>query len=115
MTIRSDGEMLWHLFSNLFSNAIKFRKEEGPLRISVSAEVAGGNVTVHVADEGKGFSQEEKDQAFERFYQSTASSEGSGVGLAICKMIVDGLGGSITLHSDGKDRGAVVSVTLPTG
>jgi len=115
ITIRSDGEMLWHLFSNLLSNAIKFRKKEEPLRISVRAETADGNVTVHVADEGTGFSAAEKEQAFERFYQSTASNEGSGVGLTICRMIVGGLGGSISIHSEGKGRGTTVSVTLPTG
>jgi signal transduction histidine kinase len=115
ITINSDSEMLWHLFSNLVSNAIKFRKSEGPLRISVDAETVDGDVKVHVADEGEGFSEEERGQAFERFYQSTASNEGSGVGLTICRMIVDGLGGEISIHSEGKGRGTVVSVTLPTG
>jgi signal transduction histidine kinase len=114
ITIHSDGEMLWHLFSNLLSNAIKFRRKEGRLRISLNAETVNGHVTVHVTDEGKGFSEEEREQAFERFFQSTASNEGSGVGLTICKMIVDGLGGRISILSEGKDRGAVVSVTLPT-
>jgi signal transduction histidine kinase/HAMP domain-containing protein len=115
LAIRSDAEMLWHVFSNLFNNAIKFRKKDGPLRISVSAEAEDGTVKIRVADEGEGFSGEEMSRAFDRFYQSTASKEGSGVGLTICKMIVEALGGSISIHSDGKGQGSVVSVTLPTG
>jgi signal transduction histidine kinase len=114
VSILSDGEMLWHLFSNLFSNAIKFRKSDGLPQISVSAEIVDGVVTVHVADDGAGFTEEERKQAFERFYQSTASNEGSGVGLTICRMIVDGLGGEISIHSEGKGLGTVVSVTFPT-
>jgi PAS domain S-box-containing protein len=115
MTIHSDGEMLWHLFSNLISNAIKFRKSETPLRISVDAETGDGKVTVRVADTGVGFTEEERGQAFERFYQSTPSNEGSGVGLAICRIIADGLGGEISINSEGKDRGTVVNITLPAG
>jgi len=115
VSIQSDEEMLWHLFSNLFSNAIKFRKSDGRPHISLSAETADGSVTVHVADDGAGFTEAERQRAFERFYQSTASNEGSGVGLTICRMIVDGLGGEISIHSEGKGRGTVVSVTLPLG
>ena len=114
ITIHSDGEMLWHLFSNLFSNAIKFRDKEGQLRISVRSETADEQVVIHVADEGEGFLPEEVTHAFDRFYQSTASNEGSGVGLTICRIIADGLGGRIFIHSDGKGRGTVVSVSLST-
>jgi signal transduction histidine kinase len=70
-------------------------------------------VTVRVADEGRGFAAEDREQAFERFHQSTASSEGSGVGLTICRIIAEGLGGRISVSSEGEGKGAVISVVLP--
>lgn len=114
ITIESDGDMLWHLFSNLMNNAIKFRKQGEPVHISVSAEAADGRVTVRFKDDGVGLSQADREMVFERFYQSTASSEGSGVGLTICKMIAEDLGGTVEIESEGKDLGALAVATLPS-
>jgi signal transduction histidine kinase len=65
------------------------------------------------SDGGIGLKEDEIVRAFDRFYQSTPSSGGSGVGLAICRMIAEGLGGEVNIASEGKGRGAVASVTLP--
>jgi PAS domain S-box-containing protein len=113
LLIQSDGGMLWHLFSNLVNNSIKFRKKSDFGKVVVSADLNEGKVIVRVEDDGIGLEEDEIVRAFDRFYQSTPSSGGSGVGLAICRMIAEGLGGGVTITSEGRGRGAVASVTLP--
>jgi signal transduction histidine kinase len=113
ITLIGDDEMLWHVFSNLVNNAIKFRRQQGQPHISVRATVEGKRAIVRVADDGIGVSAEELEKVFTRFFQGTASSEGSGVGLSICKRITEDLGGSIRMESPGKGGGSTVVVELP--
>jgi len=113
MTLVGDDEMLWHVFSNLVNNAIKFRRREGQPHISVTAMVKGAWVTVRIEDDGIGVSPEEQPKVFTSFYQSTASSEGSGVGLSICKRITEDLGGRIRMESPGPGKGSTFIVELP--
>jgi signal transduction histidine kinase len=112
-TIQSDGEMLWHLLSNLFNNAIKYRSRNVPAMITVSLEPRRDEVQIRIADNGIGIDEKDKQMLFERFYQASAASEGCGVGLAICKMISEGLGGRVWIESDGIGKGATSSVALP--
>ena len=105
--------MLWHVFSNLVNNAIKFRRQEGQPHISVRAAVQGKWAVVRVEDDGIGVSAEEQKKVFTRFYQGTASTEGSGVGLSICKRITEDLGGRISMESPGPGQGTTVVVELP--
>ena len=72
-----------------------------------------GLVTVRIVDNGVGLTGDELGKAFERFYQSSASQEGIGAGLAIVKMIVEKLGGEVRLESGGRDRGTTAIVALP--
>jgi PAS domain S-box-containing protein len=113
LVVESDGEMLWHVFSNLINNAIKFRREDVPLKVVISAELSSGEVQVQVADNGIGMDGTEKEQAFQRFFQRSTATEGSGVGLAICRRIVEDIGGSIRINSEGKNQGTAVVVTIP--
>ncbi len=113
VTLVGDDEMLWHVFSNLVNNAIKFRRREGQPHIAVRAAVEGQRVIVRVEDDGVGVSEEELGKVFTRFYQGTASSEGSGVGLSICERITEDLGGKIRMESPGKGKGCTVVVELP--
>jgi PAS domain S-box-containing protein len=113
VSLRCDEEMLWHVFSNLINNALKFRKKDTPLKIRIAAEQRDGELLVRVADNGIGMDPAEKEKAFTRFFQTSASTEGSGVGLAICRRILEDLGGSIRLDSEGKDTGVTVTVALP--
>jgi PAS domain S-box-containing protein len=111
--LRTDGEMLWHVFSNLINNAIKFRSGDGKAAISIRAALQDGNVLITIRDNGVGLSMEELEKVFSRFYQATSSVEGTGVGLTICKMIVEGLGGKIRLESEGQGKGTSAVVELP--
>ena len=70
---------------------------------------------MRVEDDGAGVPAEELDKVFTRFYQGTAASEGSGVGLSICKRITEDLGGRIRMESPGKGQGCTVIVELPLG
>jgi PAS domain S-box-containing protein len=113
LVISSDAEMLWHLFSNIVNNAIKFRCKGVPGRIIVTAKQLDGEVQVSVCDNGIGIDKKNMDSVFSRFYQASVSSEGSGVGLTICQMIAKGLGGRILMESEGSGKGLTVIVILP--
>jgi PAS domain S-box-containing protein len=110
--IRSDREMLWHVFSNLVGNAIKFRDPVTP-KLTVSVRRDEGGVLAQLKDNGIGIDGKDKEKLFTSFFQGTSSTEGSGVGLTICRMIVEGLGGKIWMESEGRGRGATVCVHLP--
>ncbi len=113
VSIRSDIEMLWHVFSNLLGNAIKFQRREGLPKILISTRAQVDSATVRIEDNGVGMSPEARERVFTRFYQASASVEGSGVGLTICKRIVEDLGGDMRIESEGIGRGSAAEVTLP--
>jgi signal transduction histidine kinase len=111
--VTSDPEMLRHLFANLVDNVVKYRRSGvGPL---LEAELAlqGREAVVRLADNGRGMTREQMERAFDRFYQADPSCHGSGVGLAICRSIIRGLGGEIRLDSEGLDRGTTIWVRIP--
>jgi PAS domain S-box-containing protein len=110
--IETDREMLLHVVSNLVENSIKYRSPEKP-RILVTVGAEEGRPVISVQDNGIGMTAEERKRALDRFYQSTVSKEGIGLGLHICKRIVKRLGGEITLSSAGRGRGTEVKVTMP--
>jgi PAS domain S-box-containing protein len=113
VAVSADEEMLWHVLSNLVNNAVKFAAREGPRRLETSVRAEGERAVVRIADNGIGLDAEEQRRAFERFYQASASIEGSGVGLSICRSLMEGMGGAIALESPGRGAGAVATVSLP--
>jgi signal transduction histidine kinase len=94
------------------NNAVKFAAP-GARRLELSAGREGDRAVVRVADNGIGMAREELERAFERFYQVSASIEGSGVGLSICRSIVEGMGGTIALVSPGRGGGLTATIALP--
>ncbi|RKY33288.1 MAG: hypothetical protein DRP74_00185 [Candidatus Omnitrophota bacterium] len=98
------------LLGNLIENAVKFT-ENG--RIYISSRRIQDRVRITVKDTGYGFSPIDKDKLFTKFYKQHPAIAGEGVGLAICKEIVDSYKGSIKLFSRGQDQGASVVVELP--
>lgn len=111
-SVKGNREYLTQIFYNLFSNAIKFSKDQ-PI-ISVYAEQLSDKITIHVRDNGIGMREEDKQKIFDAFARlhSKADFEGSGIGLAICKKIVEALHGSISVQSQ-EGAGSTFSISLP--
>jgi len=99
--VMSDGMQLVQLFQNLIGNAIKFRKPGAVPVIEVTAQTIGNEVMFSVSDNGIGIPAEHIDQIFTVFRRlhSTETYPGTGIGLAICKRIVERHGGRIWVES----------------
>jgi len=99
-TVRADETQLTQLFQNLIGNAIKFRSQRRP-EIHVSAERDGSGWVFSVRDNGIGIEKQYRDQVFVIFQRLHTRQKypGTGIGLAICKRIVERHGGRIWLDS----------------
>ncbi|MDD9941306.1 MAG: ATP-binding protein [Myxococcales bacterium] len=98
--VACDPEQVARLIQNLIANAIKFRRQCTP-EVRIAADSSLEAVTVCVADNGIGIEEAHSDQVFQMFRRLNGREEydGTGVGLAICKRIVEGHGGAIWLDS----------------
>jgi PAS domain S-box-containing protein len=107
------GQMV-RLFQNLIGNAVKYRKPGQPSQVHVSAEQKGAEWVISVRDNGIGFDPKFASAIFTPFtrLQTAAEYPGSGVGLAICRRIVQNLGGRIWAES-APGEGTTLSFTLP--
>jgi signal transduction histidine kinase len=112
LTRESDYEMLFHVVSNIINNAIKYRTDKEQPEIRVSLEPNKTHAIVRIADNGVGLTREQVQRIFEKFYQASPSVEGSGVGLAICKKIMEDLGGKIWGESPGPNKGTTIFLEL---
>jgi PAS domain S-box-containing protein len=112
--VYGDGVQLAQLFQNLIGNALKFWKKDVPLRIRISAERTGSEWHFGVHDNGIGIEPRFFDHIFEIFRQLHPREEygGSGMGLAICRKIVERHGGRIWVESR-FGEGASFYFTLP--
>ena len=101
------------LLKNIVSNALKYSKqgqEGGEVVLAVQVEM--DRCSVRVSDNGMGIGQEHLDKVFDMFYRATQRGAGTGLGLYICKEIVDKLNGTLSLNST-LGEGTVVEFTLP--
>jgi signal transduction histidine kinase/CheY-like chemotaxis protein len=113
--ILGDALRLRQIFWNLLRNAIQHTPPRG--RIAISCEMASSrSVRVSVSDTGEGIEADDAERLFEPFQQSRKARPGSGLGLglAICRGLVEAHGGSIRVASAGPDNGATFVVELPT-
>jgi light-regulated signal transduction histidine kinase (bacteriophytochrome) len=113
-TLPVDETQISQVFQNLISNAIKFRKEDVPPRIHVGAEDRNGEVLFSVRDNGIGIDPQFADRIFVIFQRlhNSQQYDGTGIGLAISKRIVERHGGEIWVESQ-EGAGATFCFTLP--
>ena len=113
-TVRADATQLAQLFQNLIGNAMKFHGEAPP-KIHVDACRNEDHWPFSVRDNGIGIDTQYQDHIFEMFRRLHARTEypGTGIGLAICKKIVERHGGRIWVESE-PGQGATFSFTFPT-
>lgn len=109
--INTDPELLIIVWSNLFSNAIKFTPDGGTVYVTMKAE--GDYVKVCVSDTGCGMDEKTIKHIFDKFYQgdTSHSSKGNGLGLALVKRVIDLLDGEIIVES-APDEGSTFIVKL---
>ncbi len=112
--VRCNQPDMEELLGNLLSNAIKFSHTGGHILLNATSDKE--MTTVSVRDFGLGLTQEQKERIFEPFYKADKSRhelESSGLGLSICKRIVENHGGKIWAESPGQWLGTEVFFTLP--
>lgn len=107
--IRSERNRLTQLITNLVNNAIKFTEKGG---ISFGYELRGDMLYFSVEDTGFGIAEDKQQEVFNRFVKLNSFKQGTGLGLPICKSIVETLGGEIGLTSE-PGKGSTFYFTIP--
>ncbi len=113
--IRGDAEQIRELFRRLLDNALRYRGEDAPRVRIRAAPVDDDFVEIEIEDNGRGFDPRYSDRIFRPFerLQAAGEADGTGMGLAICRMIALRHHGRIAAHGE-EGRGVTIRVTLPT-
>lgn len=115
-SVGADRSRMRQILLNVIGNAIKFT-EGGEIRVSAAMDSDGAHVRVDVTDTGIGIAVEQLPLVFEKFRQLDASHTrkrwGSGLGLAISKALIERMGGTIRVRSEGLGTGTSVTITVP--
>jgi len=113
--VKADPKKLSQVFSNIISNAITYNKGAG--RIIISLEKKGENIVFSCKDSGIGIPLEEQKNIFKKFFRASntagVGAPGSGIGLYICKVYVEEMGGKIWFESKEINKGTTFYVSLP--
>jgi len=111
-----DAQQITNVMYNLLDNAV-FYTPKGTITVTFAISSESDYLTVSVADTGIGFSPEDKEKMAQKFYRSKQAMlthpDGSGLGLYICRKLVERNKGSLMFDSDGAGKGARFSFTLP--
>ena len=112
--ISMDQEVVWQVFQNLLSNAIRYSPEKSVISVLVTKK--GDFAEVVVKDSGIGIPKAQQDRIFEKFFRAENAlklvPEGSGLGLSLVKGLVDGWGGKVWFESE-EGRGTRFYFTIP--
>jgi signal transduction histidine kinase len=113
--VSGDETRLEQIAVNLLTNALKYTREGGTIRVTVGAE--GDSAVLRVADTGIGIPHDRLSPIFDLFYQAQQPldrrASGLGIGLTLVRHLVALHGGTVTAESEGIDRGSVFTVRLP--
>ncbi|WP_292365517.1 MULTISPECIES: sensor histidine kinase [unclassified Methanoculleus] len=114
ITVRADRVLLGEIFNNLIANAVKYM-QDGTGTITIDAAREQEVVVISVRDTGIGMTREQLDKAFAEFYKADPSRhdlDSPGLGLTICRRIVERHGGRIWAESAGEGMGSTIIFTL---
>ena len=113
-TLTADAQQMTLLFQNLIGNAIKYRSLTDQPKITIAAKRQTTSWEFSVADNGIGIKPEHQAQIFEIFKRlhSTVYYKGTGIGLAVCKRVVERHGGELCVESE-ENEGCTFLFTLP--
>lgn len=115
-TLRGDARRIEQLVTNLLSNALKFTPPGGYIMVELSQSSKGAEIAV--SDSGQGIAPEDIGKLFQPFTRVGSVPQGkhtgTGLGLFICRGIVERHGGTIDCHSEGLGKGTTFTVRLPT-
>lgn len=113
--VMGNEQQLVRVFQNLIDNAIKYRSEAPPM-VHISAKDMDDSYCIGITDNGIGIEEDYKDKVFEIFERlhSPAAYPGTGIGLAICKKVIENLNGKIWIESN-PDKGVTFYFTLKKG
>jgi signal transduction histidine kinase len=116
LSIKADHLRFEELLTNIFENSTKYCQEN--CRITINAEQANDFVIISIADNGIGMTKEQIERIFDEFYKADYARhdiQSTGLGMSICKRIVEKHGGRIWVESPGPGKGITVFFTVPTG
>ncbi len=111
--VYGDRVRLLEVYQNLIENAVKFVGDQKKPRIEIGASQAGDSVVGFVRDNGIGIDPKYHEKVFELFDRLHHDTEGTGIGLALVKRIVEVHGGRVWVESEGRDQGSTFFFTLP--
>ena len=113
--VSADPDRVSQIVINLIGNALQHTPAGGQVDVTVQANHEG--VVISIADSGEGIAAEDLPHLFTRFYRVDKSraraSGGSGIGLTIARHLIWAMGGDLTVHSGGPDKGSTFGFTLP--
>jgi C4-dicarboxylate-specific signal transduction histidine kinase len=110
ITVQVDARMIEHAISNIVRNAVDALADRPEGRIQITAHRAGEMIDLHIADNGPGMDDDIAVNLFSPFI--TTKEKGTGLGLPLCRTMVEANGGKISLIRHDA-RGALFSITLP--
>ncbi len=113
--VMADPDLFARVLVNVLTNSVKYRSPDRPLELRVSAEQVGANIRLSVQDNGVGIPDNARERVFRILERlDPAASSGLGFGLAICRRIINGFGGSIWIEPT-DPVGTTVVIELPAG
>lgn len=116
LQVRGDEARLQQILLNLVGNAIKFTTK-GYVRIRAESRPEKGHATIVVEDSGAGVARARQPKLFQAFVQADGSSTrkfgGTGLGLSISRQLIERMGGTLTLMSEGEGKGTSLTLTIP--
>ena len=121
LMVKMNGRLIHQVLINLMDNAIKNSPSDSLIRIRIKDRKDKNEIVTQVIDRGSGIKDEDILHVFEMFYTKDKDTKdkgnirGIGIGLSICKSIIEAHGGKITVENNADGKGAVFTFTLPYG